>query len=150
MDRPYLSPEELRGLAAERRFLELIQSGNESLPSWILGGRLAPPLYDAQGVDCLVTIERPDSSTVTVPVQIKSSHGHAIEHLIQNPSHWFWRVIIIIVNDELTDEELAKQLTGELRHARLRHYNFEELFATIECNPEPPIWYLSILAGRHL
>lgn len=125
-----------KGRLAEERFLglavELIRD-----KSWVVSLTPASPVHDFQGVDAIITIELRNGDLCRVPVQVKSSESGVQHHLRRYKSHWVYRVVYSIVNDDVTDARVLARLEHDLLHVRLNNYTYDELLVEIESSQLP-------------
>ncbi len=123
----HMDDEHMKGLLSEERFFKLMEKVSVE---WYRGCKRTPRHYDADGFDAFVYIRRIDSAKrVKVPVQIKSSERGRDLHFAKYPDHWRWRVIVIVVQDSRSDEEIRKELCEQLNHVRQGRYDYADLLS---------------------
>lgn len=101
----------VKGRTAEERTLMAVELISTNI-SWVLGGRLATKKEDARGID--VVAETPIGPLY---IQVKSSHCGAHRYKRKRRKA---RVIIVIIEPEMSDVKIREKVTGAL-HVQRKH-----------------------------
>lgn len=126
-----LSPERVKGLKAEERFLRIAR-GVSVKTSWIRKIKKAGSKLDHAGVDFVFFILDAAGHLIKVPFQVKSSRYHAEVYSKRHPACVAYGVPVVIVNGDQTDESIAYRIEHELMHMHRTCKNFQGFFGTIQ------------------
>jgi len=101
----------------EARFFSVISERTESTPDWFLKHERARSRQDKRGIDGFAQIYIDQIGRIKLPFQIKSSEMGAETHFEKYP---LMRgvVMIIIVKDGYSDDELRRQLFSQADEIR--------------------------------
>ncbi len=125
-----LKPHEVRGKAAEERFLALARSlkvdSVTKVHVWSASRRL-----DQNGVDFIVYLRTENAQIHKVPVQVKSSFGGVLEYQRRYKEHVRAGVVTIVVNDIRTDVHIMNELKMKFMNLIVQGVDFTEFFAQL-------------------
>ena len=125
-----LKPHEVRGKAAEERFLALARSLKINTVTKIRV-RSASRRLDQNGVDFIVYLCTESAQVLKVPVQVKSSFGGVLEYRRKYREYIDAGVVTIVVNDFRTDEHIINELTVKFMNLLVQDVDFTEFFALL-------------------
>lgn len=128
-----LTPGEIRGKAAEERFVSLARSLKGSTN--IVRVKFASRRLDQHGVDAVVSLRLPSKQILKVPVQVKSSEAGVSEYKEQYPQYVDQGVIIMVVNERRSDEEIRSELKFRLQVVQRTQVSFVQFFASMRKEP---------------
>ncbi len=124
------------GIETEFRFFRIMREVEH--PPWFKGCRGTSWRYDLFGVDAVVWITKLGSRRrIKIPIQIKSSEKGKMFFFAHWLSHWFSNVIVVVINESMTDEHILAYVYNRLLHIRMAGYDYTEFFAEISANKIP-------------
>lgn len=125
-----LKPHEVRGKAAEKRFMTLARSVKidsvEKVSVWPAGR-----LLDRNGVDFTVYFRTESAHVHKVPVQVKSSFSGVLAYRRKYEEHIRAGIVTIVVNDFRTDEHIMNELKMKFMNLMEQGVDFTEFFAQL-------------------
>lgn len=105
-----------KGDEAEERFLRIAKTRTRATPSWYVDTKRASPMFDMKGLDMIARIRRDDDKKpMSVPIQVKSSSRGRRAYYAVHPEAKEVGVIIMVVHDGLSDDEIRSRLYRHLR-----------------------------------
>lgn len=125
-----IPPEVQRGKNAEKRLIALVRAMKQRFP-WISKVTQSGIKLDYAGVDASIYIRSPSGEIVRVPVQVKSSYAGVIKFRREHPECTAAGVVVVIVNDYHTDEEISAAIAYKLKVIRTTGTHFGEFFRSI-------------------
>lgn len=130
-----LTPEEMKGLQTEARFLKLARSLRCELP-WIRRVRKSGPIDDRNGIDFIIyATPTGPGKVIKIPVQIKSSFGGVVHFEVNHPD-----IALIIpvfsLAGNLSDRAALTLLRLKLTEQRNRGNDFVSLFTKKRPRPK--------------
>ncbi len=123
-----LSPAEKRGAHREDKFFRAARKKTKQTPWWFRSVRRASPGMDVRGIDGFVKVKiHPDQKAMSVPIQIKSSASGKYHYAVKHPLNLNAGVVVLIISEEMTDDEIRHMLYSELGKVRsLSREHFQE------------------------
>jgi hypothetical protein len=119
-----------RGKDAEERAQRILRTLADVLP--IQSVECATQRQDSKGVDLTVVLTL-SGREVRVPVQVKSSESSACSYRKKYPTYVpIHRVILVVVNEKKTDEDLSSELKEALTAIIKDKITFDAFFEQIE------------------
>lgn len=113
-----------RGIDAENRLVGIIRS-LRGVITWICGVRLAGVKHDRIGIDMFISIKPLEGiKNIIVPIQVKSSLKGFMSHYIKYPLSTHPDILVIIVNDNYSDDNIKDYMITRLTEIRKKEaYN---------------------------
>ncbi len=125
-----LKPHEVRGKAAEKRFMTLARSLEiDSIKK--VRVRSASPRLDQNGVDFIVYLRTEAAQIHKLPVQVKSSFGGVLAYRRKYVEHVRAGIVTVVVNDFRTDEHIMNELKVKFMSLIVQGVDFTEFFAQL-------------------
>lgn len=120
-----------KGERAEMRTRQILRSLVGRLP--IVSIDQAPWCYDRYGVDIRVKMSLRNGDEVIVPIQVKSSSKKAKSFRRKYPLYLsVYHVILVVVNKERTEEEVAEELYAALARIIESRVTFVDFFKMLD------------------
>lgn len=122
----------LRGKEAEGGFVFLARALQTTVP-WLIKINCPGRKLDASGIDVIAAIEPLKSKRlVKVPIQIKSSEIGVQQYQKKRPDCIAAGVIVVVINEMLTDESISKIFLRQLTLLREQEKDFVLFFQAIK------------------
>lgn len=126
-----------RGKNSQRRFFKVAGfMRNRFTPSWFIGVIPADFEYDLRGVDAIAYITYPGETWASrIPIQIKSSWTGYYSYKEKHAKHGAEDVIVAVIRDDSTDEDIRTMLYEELKRIREQNIRFDQYFRELLAYP---------------